>query len=81
MQKESAQDAQTMTLQARALELLNAAKEPIKFPSFWQQWLMHLDVLAQDTQELEASRFGLHEHSHLWRSHPRPFLDDDRAQH
>lgn len=80
LQQESAQDAQTMTLQARALELLTVAKEPIKFPSFWQQWLMQLDVFAQDTQELEAARFGFHEHPPSWRSHPRPFLDDDRAQ-
>lgn len=80
LQKESLHDAQTMTLHARTLELLEAAKEPIKFPSFWQQWLMQLDVFAQDTQELEAARFGLHDHAHPWRSQPHPFLDDDRTQ-
>ncbi|MBW4470886.1 MAG: hypothetical protein KME45_10865 [Stenomitos rutilans HA7619-LM2] len=80
LQQESVQDAQTVTLHVQALELLDVAKESIKFPSFWQQWLMQLDVFAQDTQELEAARFGLQEYPYSWRSHPRPFLDDDRAQ-
>jgi hypothetical protein len=80
LQKESAQDAQTMTLHARALELLEVAKEPIKFPNFWQQWLMQLDVLAQDTQDLEAARLGSHDRTHLWRSPRHPFLNDDHTQ-
>lgn len=77
LQQESLQDSQTMTLHARALELLEVAKEPIKFPPFWQQWLMQLGVFAQDTQELEAARLGLHEHP--WRSHPYSFLEDDQT--
>ncbi|PSB26574.1 hypothetical protein [Stenomitos frigidus] len=80
LQQGNLHDAQTMTLHEQALELLAIAKEPMKFPSFWQQLVMHLDVLAQDTQELEAARLGLYGNHSLPRSHPRLFLEDDRSQ-
>jgi hypothetical protein len=70
-------DSQTITLHERALELLEIAKEPIKFPSFWQQVLMQIDVLAQDTQELEADKFGLHNNRSTPRSHPGLFFEDN----
>ena len=73
-------DAQTITLHERALELLEVVKEPIKFPSFWQQVLMQIDLLAQNTQELEVDRCGLHSNHSTPRSHPRPFSEGDCSQ-
>ncbi len=42
-----------------ALELLELAEAPLKLPSFWQWLLKKLEVLSQETQELENARLGL----------------------
>lgn len=73
-------ESQTITLHEQALELLETSKENVKFPTFWQHLLMQVDVLAQDTQELEAAKFGLQSGSDRQRLQRRLFLDDDHAQ-
>ena len=80
LQQANLQDSQTITLHEQALELLETSKEDVKFPTFWQRWLMQLDVLAQDTQELEAARLGLHSDDDRQRLQRRLFADDDRSQ-
>jgi len=42
-----------------ALEQLEATDEEIQLPRFYQWWLKRLEVLSQETQELENARLGL----------------------
>jgi hypothetical protein len=51
--------AQTITSYQQALELLEISTENIKFPTFYQHWLKHIEIFMQESQELEAARFRL----------------------
>jgi len=42
-----------------ALEQFEAAEEGIKMPRFYHWWLKHLEIISQETQELEKARLGL----------------------
>jgi hypothetical protein len=44
---------------SRALELLTIAQEKVKFPNFLERWFKKMEILAQESNELEQARFGL----------------------
>jgi hypothetical protein len=50
---------QTTTEYKTALELLEAAEEDLRLPTFYHWWMKKLEILSQETQELEKSRLGL----------------------
>lgn len=62
----------------RALELLETAQEDVKFPTFYQWWFKKLEVLSEESQELEAARLGLHSCYYEERSRLQKMLEDDR---
>lgn len=43
----------------RALELLEASQEEVRFPSFYHWWLKELEIFSEESQELEAARLRL----------------------
>lgn len=45
-----------------ALELLELAEAPLKLPTLWQWWMKKLEVLSQESHELERARLGLSNH-------------------
>ncbi|HEY9640203.1 MAG TPA: hypothetical protein V6C57_06945 [Coleofasciculaceae cyanobacterium] len=54
--------AQTIASHRQALELLEIATENIEFPTFYHRLLKHMEIFAQEAQDLEAARFGLSGH-------------------
>jgi hypothetical protein len=44
--------------QSRAIELLEASEENLKWPLFFHWILKKIEILREETQELEASRLG-----------------------
>jgi hypothetical protein len=46
------------TIQQQAIELFAAAEEELKLPTFYERWLKRLEIFSEETQELEAARFG-----------------------
>jgi hypothetical protein len=48
----------SLSLRQRALELLAASQEDITLPTLFTWMGKRLEILAQETQELEAARFG-----------------------
>ncbi|HEY9824312.1 MAG TPA: hypothetical protein V6D19_02625 [Stenomitos sp.] len=53
----------------RALELLETSKEALKKPSIWQRLVKKVQILAEETRELEAARYGI-EGCHCGRRSP-----------
>jgi hypothetical protein len=62
----------------RALELLQAAQEDVKFPSAFDWWMKKFEIFSEESQEIEASRTGLSDYYVLERSRLQKILDDDR---
>ncbi len=46
----------------RALELLEASQEEVRFPTFYHWWLKKIEVFSEESQELEATRLGSSDH-------------------
>jgi hypothetical protein len=46
-------------IQARAVELLETSEENVRFPTFLQWWIKKIQVLSEESRELEAARLGL----------------------
>ncbi len=71
-------DTGSITQYRSALEQFEAATTEIKLPRFYHWWLKRLEILAQETQELEKARLGI---SHCQCGHPRShritFLEED----
>ncbi len=42
----------------RALELLEASQESVRFPTFYQWWFKKLELFSEESQALEATRLA-----------------------
>jgi hypothetical protein len=73
MQQPAACFVQTIPCHDRAIELLEASQEEIRFPTFLQWWLKKLEIFSEESQELEAARLRTKQRSHL-----QKMLDDDQ---
>jgi hypothetical protein len=62
----------------RALELLQAAQENVKFPTAFDWWMKKFEIFSEESQEVEATRTGLSDYYVLERSRLQKILDDDR---
>lgn len=62
----------------RALELLEAAQEDVRFPTFYQWWFKKLTVFSETSEELEAARLGANTEYGDARSRLQKRLEDDR---
>lgn len=62
----------------RALELLQAAQEDLKYPSVLDWWLKKLEVFSEESQELESERVGSSDFYLAERSRLQKMLEDDR---
>ncbi len=71
-------DWQNTACRARALELLQAAQEDVRFPSIFDWWFKKLEIFSEESQALEATRVGLNEYYLMERSRLQKILDDDR---
>jgi hypothetical protein len=58
--RESTADGQAQTLlrHQQALECLELSREELHRPIWWHWWLKRLEIFSQESQELEAARFG-----------------------
>jgi hypothetical protein len=50
---------QTISSQELALELVECASEDVRFPSFYQWLFKRIEIFSQESQEIEAARFGI----------------------
>ncbi len=48
-----------LSAKARALELLEASQEEVRFPTFYHWWFKKIEVFSEESQELEATRSRL----------------------
>ncbi len=48
-----------LSARERALELLEASQEEVRFPTFYDWWFKKIEVFSEESQELEATRLGL----------------------
>lgn len=71
-------DWQSNAMRDRALELLQAAQEDVRFPSIFDWWFKRLEIFSEESQALEATRMGLNEYYLTERSRLQKILDDDR---
>lgn len=78
MQQEEAFDYDLDPSQSRALELLQAAQEDVKFPNPLDWWMKKLEIFSEESQEIEATRMGVSDYYVLERSRLQKILDDDR---
>jgi hypothetical protein len=69
---------QTLSCHDRAIELLEASQELITFPTFLHWWLKKIEILSEESQELEADRLKLKQCQHSERSRLQKMLEDDR---
>ncbi len=51
--------AQTMQKQQEAIECLELSREGLHRATWWHWWLKHLEIFSQESQELDAARFGM----------------------
>ncbi|MGV0025632.1 hypothetical protein [Phormidesmis priestleyi] len=65
MQQPAACFVQTIPCHDRAIELLEASQEDVRFPTFLQWWLKKLEILSEESQELEAARLRAKRRSYL----------------
>ncbi|MBE9014019.1 hypothetical protein IQ250_27905 [Pseudanabaenaceae cyanobacterium LEGE 13415] len=65
-------------LRDSALELLQAAQEPVRFPTAFDWWVKKFEIFSEESQEIEATRSGLSDYYVLERSRLQKMLDDDR---
>ncbi|MBD2081082.1 hypothetical protein [Leptolyngbya sp. FACHB-17] len=66
------------SIRERALELLQAAQEDVKFPTTLDWWFKKFEIFSEESQELEATRTGLSDYYLMERSRLQKILDDDR---
>jgi hypothetical protein len=52
--------SQTLLRHQESLECLELSQEDLHRPTGWHWWLKRLAIFAQESQELEATRLGLH---------------------
>lgn len=65
-------------IRERALELLQAAQEDVKFPTALDWWFKKFEIFSEESQEFEATRTGLSDYYLMERSRLQKILDDDR---
>ncbi|MBD1822411.1 hypothetical protein H6F51_07860 [Cyanobacteria bacterium FACHB-DQ100] len=66
------------SIRERALELLQATQEDVKFPTALDWWFKKFEIFSEESQELEATRTGLSDYYLMERSRLQKILDDDR---
>lgn len=66
------------SIRERALELLQAAQEDVKFPTPLDWWFKKFEIFSEESQEIEATRTGLSDYYLMERSRLQKILDDDR---
>jgi hypothetical protein len=76
--EEAACDRCSSSTRERALELLQAAQEHVRFPSAFDWWMKKFEIFSEESQEVEATRTGLSDYYVLERSRLQKILDDDR---
>ncbi|BAS55165.1 MULTISPECIES: hypothetical protein [Leptolyngbya] len=76
--EEAGCDRDASPTRERALELLQAAQEKVKFPSAFDWWIKKFEIFSEESQEIEAARTGLSDYYVLERSRLQKILDDDR---
>lgn len=78
LQQEEPFDPDLYSSRDRALELLQAAQEDVKFPTAFDWWMKKFEIFSEESQEMEATRTGLSDYYVLERSRLQKILDDDR---
>lgn len=78
LQQEAAIEHSLGSARDRALELLQAAQEDVKFPSAFDWLLKRFEIFSEESQETEASCTELSDYYVLERSRLQKILDDDR---
>lgn len=78
LQQSELSEALMESVRDRALELLQAAQEDVKFPSLIDWWFKKLEVITEESDELEATRLGKTDLYLAERSRLQKILDDDR---